>query len=290
MSENAKSASNTDSSIDNEIYSGSAADRAMRAKNLPQNDRENMEYSWIYLLGEKDAPKKTKIGLTVKENPLRRFKEMTTGNTQLYFFLAYRLPAWYMETLKIEESTWHDFFATPNAAPGPTTGDAVQTQQAKILAADRIRRYFIETPSKNFNNVKCSTRLKRWDGRSSEWFSVTPKHAAAVISEYICAAKPSRYVDYDIGTGSRNKGDYWDKPIAENELIYCYTEEALREGFDGTKHTPSESPIELCNLVLNASQSLPFVEPTPEQKEAQEKDIREHIDNLLSWVDGTENK
>lgn len=78
------------------------------------NDRENMGYSWIYLLGKKGKPCKTKIGLTTKENPLRRFKEMATGNTNLYFYLAYRLPAWYASSILFEEGTWHRFFDNPS--------------------------------------------------------------------------------------------------------------------------------------------------------------------------------
>ena len=96
MSENAESTKKSDSIIDGEIDSESDAEAVKRAKDEPQNDRENMEYSWIYLLGEKDKPDKTKIGLTTKENPLKRFKEMATGNTELFFYMAYRLPAWYM--------------------------------------------------------------------------------------------------------------------------------------------------------------------------------------------------
>lgn len=288
VSENAENVKNTDSIINDEINRESAAELAKRAKNEPQNDRENMEYGWIYLLGEQDTSKKTKLGLTIKENPLKRFREMATGNTRLYFFLAYRLPVWYMAMIKIEESTWHDFFANPIAEPGPTTRDALHTQTTRRIQADRIRNYFATSESGNFDKVKCSTRLKRWDGGSSEWFSVTPEDAAAVVSEYIGSTKAERFLNYDVNTSSRNKGDYWDKPIAENELIYCYTEKALREEFDGKKHTPPERPIELCNLVPQALQSLRLGELTLEEKEKQENDLTEEREKLFSWLDGLE--
>ncbi|NHQ86276.1 hypothetical protein HA050_09120 [Iodobacter sp. HSC-16F04] len=189
-------------------------------KQIYPNDRENMGYSWIYLLGEKGRPCKTKIGLTTKENPLSRFKEMATGNTKLYFYLAYQLPAWYASSIALEEGTWHQFFDNPSCKT------ISKTKKDKSEQALLIRDFFQKLPESqraNFDRVKNSRRLTRWDGGSSEWFSVKPKDAAAVITDYIGGTKAQRYVNYDLNC-NRNKGDYYDLSIAKNECIFTTTQ------------------------------------------------------------------
>lgn len=290
MSENVESAKTTNTITDDEFDGEDAAELVEGTQDSPQSDGQQMAYSWIYLLGEKGNPKKTKIGLTTKENPLRRYKEMATGNTQLYLFMAYRLPAWYAEQISIEENTWHDFFADPGAAPGPTAGDAVGKRPAKRIGADRIRNHFAESTSGKFEKVKASTRLKRWDGGNSEWFMVKPEDAAAVIGEYIGAAKADRWVNYEFNAVSHDYGSREKKPIAANEMIFCYTEKALREEFEGTQYTSSEKPVELCNLDTNALQSLSHFVLNSADKEAQEHEINAELEKLLSWLDNVEGK
>lgn len=248
------------------------------------NDRDNMGYSWIYLLGEKRRPCRTKIGLTTKENPLRRFKEMATGNTDLYFYLAYRLPAWYVSSIAFEEGTWHQFFDNPSCE---TTSKPAKTKDKKALS---IRDFFQELPKPkraNFDRIKDSKRLTRWDGGSSEWFSVKPKEAAAVITEYIGEMKANAYLNYDLNC-NRNKGDYYDRPIAANELIYYYTEAALNAEFGNSKTTPKQSrqpskPIELCNLPLN-----PFDGLTPLASPSDNENFNEEFQSLCNWLEELE--
>lgn len=249
------------------------------------NDRENMGYSWIYLLGEKGKPCKTKIGLTTKENPLRRFKEMATGNTNLYFYLAYRLPAWYASSILFEEGTLHRFFDNPSCT---TTS---KTTQAKGEQALSISDYFQKLPvhqRANFDRIKDSKRLTRWDGGSSEWFSVKPKDAAAVITEYIGETKANMYANYCMRC-DRNKGDYYDQPIAANECIYYYAEAALNAEFGNGNTTLNQSkqpsiPIELCGLLPNQLDSLPLLAPSV----AENTDIEESRQCLFNWLEELE--
>lgn len=254
------------------------------------NDRENMGYSWIYLLGEKGKSNKTKIGLTTKENPLLRFKEMATGNTNLYFYLAYRLPAWYASSIAFEEGAWHQFFDEPVSG---TTG---KTANVKGEQAQSIRSYFLGLPQcrrTNFDRVKDSKRLKRWDGGSSEWFSVKPKDAAAVITEYIGQMKVNIFLNYDMPC-NRNKGDYYDLPTAANECIYYYTEAALNAELGNGKKSSKQSkqpskPIELRNLSPNQLEFLPQSEPlTAEEIEKQEKEYQASIQSLFDWFEEVE--
>lgn len=255
---------------------------------IHSNDRENMGYSWIYLLGEKGNPCKTKIGLTTKENPLRRFKEMATGNSNLYFYLAYRLPAWYASSIAFEEETWHQFFDNPSCK---TTS---KTAKAKGEQALSISDYFQKLPvhqRANFDRVKDSRRLTRWDGGSSEWFSVKPKDAAAVITEYIGGTKAIMYVRYEMHC-NRNKGDYYDLPIAANECIYYYTEAALNAELGGGKATTKQTkqpskPIELCNLLPNQLESLPLLAP-PSVEQAEIEASRQCLFEWLKELESLE--
>lgn len=255
------------------------------------NDRENLGYSWIYLLGEKGKPNKTKIGLTTKENPLLRFKEMATGNTNLYFYLAYRLPAWYASLIAFEEGAWHQFF------DGPASGTTGKTANAKGKQAQSIIGYFLGLPQSqrnNFDRVKDSKRLTRWDGGSSEWFSVRPKDAAAVITEYIGQMKANMFLNYDMRC-NRNKGDYYDLPPAPNECIYYYTEAALNAELGNGKKSSKQNkqpskPIELCNLSPNQLQFLPQSAPlTAEEIKKQEEECQASVQSLFDWLEEVEN-
>ena len=250
------------------------------------HDRENMGYSWIYLLGEKGNPCKTKIGLTTKENPLRRFKEMATGNTNLYFYLAYRLPAWYASSIAFEEETWHQFFDDPSCTTTSKSGKAKGKQALSI--SDFFQKLPVDQRT-NFDRVKDAKRLTRWDGGSSEWFSVKPKDAAAVITEYIGETKASMYVNYEMHC-NRNKGDYYDQPIAANECIYYYTEAALNAELGNGKTTIQQSkqpsmPIELCSLLPNQLESLPPLAPPT----AEDADIKASRECLVNWLEELEN-
>ena len=244
-----------------------------------------MGYSWIYLLGEKGRPCKTKIGLTTKENPLRRFKEMATGNTDLYFYLAYRLPAWYASSIGLEEETWHQFFDNPSCTITSKTAKAKSKQALSI--SDFFQQ--LSGPQRaNFDRVKDSKRLTRWDGGSSEWFSVKPKHAAAIITEYIGEMKASQYVNYEIDC-TRNKGDYYDQPMATNECIYYYTEAALNAEFGNGEVTFKQSeqpskPIELCDLQPNQLASLPILQ----HPLVEETKIEASRQCLFNWLEELE--
>jgi hypothetical protein len=96
------------------------------------------------------------------------------------------------------------------------------------------------------------------------------------------------WVNYDLNTSIRNNGSREDKPTAMNEMIFCYTEKALREEFEGAQYESSEKPVELCNLDTNALQSIPRIVLTAEKKESQERELKKDIEDLFFWLDNLE--
>lgn len=172
---------------------------------------DGINCSWLYVLGTISNPDRAKIGVARKD-VLERFRSLRTGDPGLYIELAFLLPNWYTIKITEEERRWHDFFADPQKA-GSISRNIVLGQNANVLSnSTRI----------NFNN-----------GNVSEWFTIKPKDAACIISDYIKGMKLSVFGTLMVMVDN----NFLDGPFANDDRIFVYTYDALVCEFTPASYT-----------------------------------------------------